>query len=193
METHINELESSTIPLPLWGGVIIWLIIFASAHVLFRKGRGLSDAQDFIIAGGPPGLVKDQSVKLTIVQVLFSAAIFAYGSFLGGHVFAFFAGGWVVTTAVSIPLNLRSILFLRALVEPGAAEGSVTLSNHLAAKDHAFQLFGATAFCLLLGILVAHLALFGGAFFLSATAFGYLRKSKGKANYGPPAEPAGQR
>src|SRR5437762_9865105 len=94
-------------------------------------------------------------------------------------------------SAVSIPLNLRSILFLRALSEPGAAKGSVTLSNHLAVKDHAFQLFGAAAFCLLLGILVAHLALLGGAFFLSATALGYLRKAKGKATCGPPAEPAG--
>src|SRR5437762_8780286 len=96
-------------------------------------------------------------------------------------------------SAVSIPLNFRSILFLRSLSEPGAAKGSVTLSNHLAVKDHAFQLFGAAAFCLLLAILVAHLSLFGGAFFLSATAFGYLRKAKGNATYEPPAEQTGSR
>ena len=159
----------------------MWLIIFVTAHFLFRKGRRVSYAQDFIVTGGPPGLIKEQSVRLTLVQVLFSAAIFAYASFFGGPVFAFFAGGWVVTTAVSIHLNLRSLLFLRALSEPGAAKGSVTLSNSLAVKDHAFQLFGAAAFCLLLGIVLAQLALLGGAFFLSATALGYLRKAKGKA------------
>ena len=191
MEAYISKLESSSIPLPHWGVVIIWLIIFASAHVLLQKGRRLSHAQDFIVIGGPHGLIKEQSVRLTLIQVLLSAAIFAYAAFLGGLVFTFFAGGWVVTTAVSIPLNLRSILFLRALSQPGAAKGSLTQSNHLAVKDHAFQLFGAAAFCLLLGILLAHLALFGGAFFLSATAFGYLRKATGKITYGPPAEPAG--
>ena len=181
METYIRELESSTIPLPHWAVIIIWLIIFVSAHVLFRKGRGLSHAQDFIVTGGPRGLVKEQSVRLALVQVLFSAAIFAYASFFGGPVFAFFAGGWFVTTAVSISLNLRSILFLRALSEPDAAKGSVMLSNSLAVKDHAFHLFGVAVFCLLVGMLVAHLALFGAALILSATAFGYLRKAKAKA------------
>ena len=87
--------------------------------------------------------------------------------------------------AVSITLNLRSILFLRALSQPGAAKGSVTLSNHSAVKDLAFQFFGAAAFCLFLGILLAHLALLGGAFFLSATAFGYLRKAKEKTFHEP--------
>ena len=191
MKTYISELESSTIPLPLWGVAVIWLIIFASAHVLFRKGCGLSHAQDFIVSGGPPGLIREQSVRLTLVQVLFSAAIFAYASFLGGLVFAFFAGGWFVTTAVSISLNLRSILFLRALSEPDAAKGSVTLSDSLAVKDHAFHLFGVAVFCLLVGMLVAHLALFGAAFILSATAFGYLRKAKAKATYEPPTEQSG--
>ena len=187
METYLSELKASTIPLPQWGIVILWFIIFASAHVLFRKSRALSRAQEFVVTGGPPKLVREQSLRLTLVQVLFSAAIFAYASFFGGSIFVFFAGGWVVTTAVSIPLNLRSILFLRALSQPGAAKGSVTLSSHLAVKDQAFELFGAAAFCLLLGIIFAHLALFGGAFFLSATAFGYLRKAKGKTTNEPPA------
>src|SRR6266496_3846211 len=144
METYISELQSSTIALPAWGVVIFWLIIFASAQVLFRTARSFSQAQDF-----------------------------------------------VVTSAVSISLNLRSILFLRSLSQPGAARGSVTFSNHLAVKDLAFQLFGAAAFCLILGILLAHLALFGGAFFLLATAFGYLRRTTGKTTNEPPALPTG--
>ena len=191
METYISELESSTIVLPAWGVVIFWLIIFASAQVLFRTARAFSQAQDFVVTGGPPQLVREQSLGLSLVQVSIAAAIFAFASFFGGPVFVFFAGGWVVTSAVSISLNLRSILFLRALSQPGAARGSVTLSNHLAVKDLAFQLFGAAAFCLILGILLAHSALFGGAFFLSATAFGYLRRATGKATNEPPALPTG--
>ncbi len=172
MEAYLNQLESSTLPLPRWVIVIIWLTIFASAHVLLRKNRSLSHAQDFVVTGGPVVAVREPSFGLTFVQLLVTAAVFACASFFSGPIFAFFAGGWVVTTAVSIPLNLRSILFLRALSQPGAAKGSVTLSNQLAVKDQSFQLFGAAAFCLLLGILMAHLALFGGAFFISATAFG---------------------
>ncbi|HXT42000.1 MAG TPA: hypothetical protein VN887_18470 [Candidatus Angelobacter sp.] len=187
MQTYFSELDASTIPLAPWVIAIIWLIIFASAHVLSRKSSALSRAQGFFISGGSPVPIRTQSLRLILVQVLLSAAIFAYASFFGGPFFAFFAGGWVVATAISIPLNLRSILFLKALSKPGAAKGSVTLSNRLAVKDCAFKLFGAAAFCLLLGILMAHLAFFGAAFFLSATAFGYLRKAEGKATNEPPA------
>jgi hypothetical protein len=56
----------------------------------------------------------------------------------------------------------------------------VILSNRLAVKDAAFKLLGMASFCLLLGLLVAHLALLGGAFFMSATAIGYLRKLRKK-------------
>ncbi len=186
METYLHGLSSSTIPFPPWGIVTIWLVIFASAPVVSRKAAALSATQSFVIIGGPVGLVKEQSFKLLIGQVLFSAAIFTFASILGGPVFVFFAGGWVVTTLVSIPLNLRSVLFLRALSKPGAAQGSVTLSNYLAVKDLAFQLFGVAAFCLLLGVILAHLALLGGAFFLTATSLGYLKKTKPDVSLQPP-------
>jgi hypothetical protein len=181
METYLNALEASTIPIPQWGIVIAWLIIYASAHILARMCRALSRTQQFVVTGGPPGLVKEQSLKIMLVQIILSAAVFASASFIGGPFFVFFAGGWLVTTAVSIPLTLRKIFYLRALSQPGAAEGSVTLSSQLAVKDAAFQLFGIAAFCLLLGIVFAHLALLGGALYISATAFGYFRKAKGKA------------
>jgi hypothetical protein len=56
----------------------------------------------------------------------------------------------------------------------------VKFSSRLADKDRAYQLFGKAVFCLILGIILANLALLGGALILSATAFGYLRKAKGK-------------
>lgn len=122
--------------------------------------------------------MREQNWKLTVFQILFSSAIFTFAAFVGGAFLVFFAGGWLVITAVSIPLNLRSVLFLRALSQPDAATGSVILSNRLAVQDAAFKMLGMASFCLLLGLVVAHLALLGGGLFLSATAIGYLRKSK---------------
>ena len=191
METYLRELQASRIPLPQWGVVILWLLIFASAQVLFRKSRALSRAQAFVVTGGPPGLVREQSLRLVLVQLLFGGAVLAFASLAGGFIFVFLAGGWVVATAASIPLSFRSVLFLRALSQPGAATGSVTLSSHVAVKDQAFQVFGAATFCLLLGVCFAHLALFGGAFLLLATAFGYLRKANGKTADEPPGPNAG--
>jgi hypothetical protein len=98
-------------------------------------------------------------------------------SFLGDIGFAILAGGWVVTTAASIGSNLRSALFLRALMESGAASGSVSFSARLALRDSSFQLFGVAALVLALGILLAQLALLGGALFIAASGVGYLRRA----------------
>lgn len=176
METYLTKLESSTIPLPAWAVVLGWLVIFISAHVLFKKARLLSRGQNFINIGISSGLVKEQTPKLMIVQVMFSVAVFAYASFFGGGVFTFFVGGWIVMSALSVAINLRSLFFSKAIAKPDAAKGSVTLSEYLIVKDAAYQLFGGAVFCLILGVFTAHLALMGGALFLTATGFGYLRK-----------------
>jgi hypothetical protein len=77
--------------------------------------------------------------KLSIFQVLFGSAIFTFAALIGGAFFVFFASGRIVITAVSIPINLRSILFLQALSRSGAATGSLILSNRLGAEDAAFK------------------------------------------------------
>jgi len=180
METYFNNLISSTLPVPLWVLILFWFILYVVSQVLYRKAKALVNKQTLITTGKASELVREQNWKLSIFQVLFTSAIFTSAAFIGGAFFVFFAGGWIVLTAASIPMNLRSILFFRALTRPDAASGSVTLSNRFAVKDAAFKLLESAVFCLLLGIVTAHLALLGGAFFLSATAIGYLRKSKKK-------------
>jgi hypothetical protein len=109
---------------------------------------------------------------------LLTAGIFGAAAVLGPPAFGFLAGGWVVTTAVSIPITLRRILFQRGLSRPDAASGSVILSYDFAIESLAFELFGAAVFVLILGVCLAHLALLGGAFFIGATAFGYIQKTR---------------
>ncbi len=180
MENYFNNLMSSSLPLPLWVLIIIWFILFIAAHILTWKGNALANQQSFIVTRKTDELVSGQNWRLTVFQILFTSAIFTFATIIGGPFFVFFAGGWIVITAVSIPLNLRSVLYLRAIVQSEAATGSVTISNRLAVKDVAFKLYGLAAFCLILGLVMAHLALLGGALFISATATGYLRKLKQK-------------
>ena len=178
MEPYLHNLIANKIPIPHWGVIIIWLIIFICGHVLFRKNRALSRVHNLFVTVEAPEYIKPQSVKILFIQILFAAGIFAFATLYGGPAFEFIAGGWVVTSAVSIPINLHGILFSRALSRPDAVEGSVRLAATLVVKAQAFELLGAAVFCLVLGALLAHLALLGGALFISATAFGYLGKSK---------------
>jgi len=171
---------SSSLPIPFWALILFWLILYAVSQVLYRKANALTKKQTLLTTGKTGELVREQNWKLSIFQVLFTSAIFTSAAVIGGAFFVFFAGGWIVITAASIPINLRSILFFRALTRPDAATGSVTLSNRLAVKDAGFKLLELAVFCLLLGLVTAHLAILGGAFFMSATAIGYLRKSKKK-------------
>jgi Na+/pantothenate symporter len=178
MESYLSHLMSSSLPIATWGLVLVWLILFSFSHVLSQKGNDLVKKQSYILNGDTNELGQKQNWKLTVFQLLFSSAIITVAAFMGGAGFVFFAGGWIVITAVSIPLNLRNLLFLRELSRPDAATGSVSLSSRLAVQDAAFKLLGMASFCLLLGLVLAHLALLGGALFMSATAIGYLRKPK---------------
>lgn len=114
METYLSNLMSSSLPIPFWALILLWLILFSVSHVLSRKGNDLANNQDFIVTGKMGELVREHNWKLTFLQILFSSAIFTFAALAGGAFLVFFAGGWLVTTAVSIPLNLRSVLFLRA-------------------------------------------------------------------------------
>lgn len=182
MGTYLGQLALSAIPLPEWAVVVFWVVLFFLSHVLIRQGRVLSQAQAFVVDKVAPGLIREPSARLMAGQVLFAAAVFGLSSWIGGAAFVLLAGGWVVTATAAVAINLRSVLFLRAISRPGAAEGSVTFSSPLSVRNRAFHLFGAAALCFLLGVLLAHLALLGGALFLSATAVGYLRKLTRRAN-----------
>ena len=178
MSDFLLDLQLSTIALPFWSAVGAWLLIFSVAHALHRRARWLSSRQRFIVAGGVHDGEPTNGYALVLGQMVFASAVFAIGAVLGGAIYTFFVGGWIVVTAVSIAVNLRSILFLTALASPGAAEGALVLSTGLSVRDAAFQLFGMAAMCFCLGMLLAHLALLGGAFFMTATGVGYLRKSR---------------
>ncbi len=178
MSAYLKAFESS-LPLPPLTCVLVWFLLYAAAQVLgWRLARlGELHPQTSILIGGATVQIKKQSWVLMCVQLTLTAMIFLAGYALGPLGFAFLAGGWVVTTAVSIPIMLRKILFHRSLLLPGAATGSVTLSGPLSVKSASFELFGLAAFVTVLGLIFANPALLGGSFFIAATGLGYLRKA----------------
>ena len=178
MMTYLHALESSILPVGPWGLGVVWCVLYAIARFGASRSNALvaSHPQSFISYGGPPVPIKEQSFRLMCIQIGLTVVIFFLASIIGGPVFVFLAGGWTVTTAVSIPLTLRRVLFHRALVSPGAASGSVTLSNQLAVEGVAFEILAIGAWVAILGIFLAHLALLGGGVFICATGLGYLRK-----------------
>ena len=179
MSAYLRAFESNSFPLPALSCVLVWCLLYASAQILGWRSAKLAEAcpQASILVGGPAVKIKNQSWGLVCVQLALTALIFLAGYILGPHGFAFIAGGWVVTTAVSIPITLRKALFHRALLLPGAATGSVTLSSPLALKCASFELLGLAMFVTVLGLCFANPALLGGGFFIAATAMRYLRKA----------------
>ncbi len=179
MSVYLRAFESN-LPLPALTCVLVWLLLYASAQVLAWRVAKLGELhpQTSILVGGATVQIKRQSWVLMCFQLALTAVIFLVGYVLGPLGFAFLAGGWVVTTAVSIPIMLRKILFHRSLLLPGAATGSVTLSGPLSVKSASFELLGLAAFVAVLGLIFANPALLGGGFFVAATALGYLRKAR---------------
>jgi Na+/pantothenate symporter len=177
LDGYLEELEMSTLPLPLWGVALLWFVIFVAGHVMFRRARVVAQSQSILKTGDPITVAKSSTPKFIVLQLFFAIAIFTASHFIGGPAYAFLAGGWVVTTTASVAVNITSLLFVRALAKPEAATGSVTFSNPLVMRESAYYFFGLSVFCLIVGILTAHLSVLGGAFFIAATGLGYLRKA----------------
>ena len=107
-----------------------------------------------------------------------SAELTLLALMLGRAAFVFFAGGMIVASACGVGLSAQGLLTARALARPDAVNGAVTFSTASAFRHMAHRAAGAAVPCLLMGLVLAHLALLGGAFFLASTASGYLRKAR---------------
>lgn len=127
MTDYFGALQSNTVPLPFFGVVAIWVLLYLVSHGLAQWQRGLakSHPQEFITTEEPPPAGREHSLGVVLVHVLLTVGIFGAAAVLGPPALGFLAGGWVVTTAVSIPITLRRILFQRGLSGSDAASGSV--------------------------------------------------------------------
>jgi hypothetical protein len=177
MEDYLAEFQYSTLPLPFWGVVALWLCIFTASHLLFLRTRTLVRGQTIVKTGNPQIVARGARPGIVLARLVFGGAVFSCAYFLEGPFAVFLAGGWTLASCASLASNIQGMLYIRALTRPGAAEGTLSLSNPLVIREVAFYFFGLAVFCLIAGLLTAHLALLGGAVYIAASGFGYLRKA----------------
>jgi hypothetical protein len=181
LETYINALFESELPFEPWVAAFIWVALFASNRWIAQSARAANDAQHAVTVEDWSALRRGFEPKYVVAQILVAGIVFLLASLLGGSAFVFLAGGLIVALAFGLGLNLQGLLSARALARPNAVIGSVTFTTPSAFRHMAHRAGGAALACLLTGLVLAHLALLGGALFLASTASGYLRKARARS------------
>lgn len=178
METYVASLLESKMPFGLWAAPVIWLTLFVANHWVARATRAANDAQHSLTVSDWGPLRRGFKPKYVVAQVLIAGVVFLLAVQLGGPGYVFLAGGYIVTIVYAFALNLQGLLSARALAQPNAATGILTFSTASAFRHMAHRLLGGACASLIAGLVVAHLALLGGALFLISTAIGYWRRAQ---------------
>ena len=178
METYVNDLLASELPFEPWVAALIWVALFIASRWIAQSLRAANDAQHAVTVDDWSALRRSLDPKYAVVQVLVAGIVFALALMLGGPAFVFLAGGMIVASAFGLGLSAQGLFTARALARPNATNGSVTFSTASAFRHMAHRAGGAAVASLLIGLVLAHLALLGGALFLASTGHAYLRKAR---------------
>ena len=178
MQTYVNELLASELPFEPWVAAVIWAALFIASRWLAQSLRAANNAQHAVTVEDWSALRRNLQPKYAVVQVLVAGVLFVLALRLGTPAFVFLAGGMIVASAFGLGLSAQGLFTARALARPNAVNGSVTFSTASAFRHMAHRAGGAALACLLIGLVLAHLALLGGALFLALTGNGYLRKAR---------------
>jgi hypothetical protein len=178
MPSYFALLLESELPFSPPTVALSWVALYVANHLVARMARAATDAQRLVQFDGAALIRRSLDARFVAAQVLMAAVVFAVALFLGEPAFALLAGGLVVALVCTLGLNVQGVWSAWALRLPGAAHGALALSTPLGYRQIAHRLGGSAVACGILGILLAQLALLGGAAFLGATAAGYLRRAR---------------
>jgi len=174
---YLVLLLRSELPFASWIVIAAWLLLFIANHLLARATRTMSARQAHVTVVNHDALRRASQPRFLFGQVLFAGVVFALTLYSGDRpVFVFLGGGMLVGLICTLGLNLQALLSAQAMMLPGAAEGSLQLSTASAFRQLVHRLTGSAFVCAMLGVLLAHLALLGGALLLGSTALGYRRR-----------------
>jgi len=177
LDDYLTDLEYSSLALPLWAAALLWLVLFVLNHVLILKGRRLMQQQSIIAVADAAVLARASSPKIIVLQIVASLFVFVYSNYFGAYCIPILEGGWLLVNGAAFAGSLQSYLYLRAITRQGGVTGSVTISAALAFRERAFYFFGMAFFCLVGGLLLAHLALLGGGILMVSNGLGFLRRA----------------
>ena len=178
MDTYVNELLESALPFEPWLAALIWVALFIASRRIAQSLRVANNAQHAVTVEDWSALRRSLEPKYLVVQILVAGIVFLLASQLGRPAFVFLAGGMIIASAFGLGLTAQGLWTARALARPNAVNGSVTFSTASAFRHMAHRAAGAAVACLLAGLVLAHLALLGGALFLASAANGSLRKAR---------------
>jgi len=165
--TYWLALLHSDLTFAPWIVVAIWAALFVANYLVARAARRASRDQALVLMQNREVVERGFSMKFVFGQALFAGIIFALTIWIEPHpMFVFLGGGLVVALVCLLGMNLQSLLTSRAAKRPGAATGSLNLSDSYAIRQLTLRLATGATVCAILGALLAHLSLWGGAFFL---------------------------
>ena len=178
MDSYVTSLLESQLPFGPWIAALAWAALFVANHRVLRSLRAANDAQRSIEAENWSVLRRSSEPKHIVAQVMVAGVGFLFGFILGGGGYVFFVGGLIVAIAYTLALNLQGLLSARALAQPNATTGTLTFSTGSALRYSAHRAVVGAFASFVVGLLLAHLALLGGAFFLASMAAGCLRRAR---------------
>jgi hypothetical protein len=173
---YIETLLASRLPLPVWAVIAAWPALFVANHFVVRSLRELSAHQTWYVVENREAITRASRPFWMLAQVLYAACVFAFSVYAGGPVFAFFAGGLDVSLICVLGMNVQALLSTQAM-SSDTVQGTMQLSTAFTLRQFSARLAGTALMCSLLGLLLAQLALLGGAALCAATASGYLRRA----------------
>jgi hypothetical protein len=175
--TYLHALLSSRLPFASWIAIALWPALFLANRLVAQALLMANDRQTSYALENRHTFKRGSDPLWTLAQVLFAGVVFTVSLYAGGALFVFLGAGLDVSVICILGLNVQALLSTLAMARPGASEGSVKLSTGYAYRQMASRLYGAALMCALMGLLVAHLALLGGALLAAAAATGYLRRA----------------
>jgi hypothetical protein len=178
MHAYVSTLIDSELPLEPWLVGVVWLLLLSGTHIVGRKSRLLLRAQEHVVVEENAQLHRSTAPRFIFVRLIVAVVLFSLCYYLGEPVFTFIVGGFVAALAMAFGLNLHSLAFAQRLHNQGDVTGKVTLSAAFVFGDMGRKALGCAAALLVTGLVLAQLALLGGALILASTGVGYVRRSR---------------
>jgi hypothetical protein len=175
MKAYVDRIITSELPIPLWVVAALWLVVFGCSIFLALHARRLAGVQSHVAVSDMAH--PDLSPQRLAVQVVVTCGVLLIAHLLGGAGEAFFAGGWLITAAAALAVNLRNYLSLRRLGSEGVVSGKIELSAAYSLQDLSYGFAASALLFLVVAVLVAHSAAFGAAWLLGANSLSYRKRA----------------
>lgn len=175
MTGYATILDGTALPVPVWALAVVWVLLLLVSQALAANAQSLAGTSR--LAADPSGGAPPVGASLLAARVVFAAAVFVAAAYLDGASSVFLAGGLCVAAAVAVAGSIRNVLLVRARSQCASGTPEAALTPRLWYRSQAAELFSGAVLCLIIGLLLPHLAPLGAAFILAASSLGWFRKS----------------